>query len=820
MESRKLLRGSTALIPVYLAVLIFGTSCPWPAGLPELQSLEGDPALPDCGFQLGQEPSETPSDPCSAGTAVIGPETFIRSHGSPTQEVRTFSVPEPGAVCVLITNQGESSARVGLDGVDLLTPDRLNPHVSHLSVTENVDEGDHELSVELASRPGTAIDVEVRFAATNISPVGRVLGDKGKVAVWNLYDDPDPFSPGNQNGINDVTQFGATAQVLHFDGGLNFSYWIHYVFQVTDPTTCGQIRMLSGIVPLDPTGHVAGIPVTSVWDGRDDGGEMLPEGTYYYRVAVRVLRQNSGGRVHALDTVFSPVQTVTIDNSPQVDEPVLVSLDPAPDEIADLVSSSFEEPGPPFEVEEPVSEPPTENPVDDGSGPVRCIVKVGCDAEDTGGKGVCPAGYVQYTEHRECDRLETDQDGEAMWQNRIRPYLANNWFTAAVLSGYWLNSLSEAHPYRAEKPGNFADDNCNGLIDETEFVYERYGQNIGPGQFAIHAKINDSKIRTTANFITAHVYDLADLDCHVDIQSVYNHPAIQALRIGAFSYQYGNPAVTFNVPQPVARRYFIYGGEPEFLLDIDGLPVETKVYAVALTYHHVELFINWEYWQLRCIEADGSVSSNTTCGLSSRIASDVFFTATEGDDWGEERLRRLVANRALREWSHSEHLGLVGGPANAGADEPDGERYGASYGENWCTEFPAKIFYWTFEHPSPFGFATNVDDMAGYFRNRGWLDEDGQARDNMGIRDPGQYGALGPAEPGDYLALATHEGTGKTHSSLFLSNAGTDGNWKIGGNESRRVRLTCNNNLTQTYSHWYFVALGHITALEPKDIDP
>lgn len=533
---------------------------------------------------------------------------------------------------------------------------------------------------------------------------------------------------------------------------------------------------------------------------------------------------------HSLDTATSLVQTVTIDNDPRVDEPDLGTLEEIPEEIVQALPPF--DVSTPFEVDVPVAEtPPEGDEGGDGDHGARCYLTELCDTdkdgyasigceytdltpEETGGKGLCPDGWVQYTEPHECDQIVTGQDEVDFWSNRVRPDMAEHWLTRFTLAGYWISNYATHHPYRRELADNFLDDDCNGLIDETEIRY--LGLSSAPGQIKLNVRVKDQKIRQNANVIVAHVFDLADIECPVASQEVKDNRAIQALEVGEFSYTYSG--VVYTLAPSVAQGWFWYWGERTFLVEINGLPLGTGAYAVALTYHRLAI-TSWDplevdFEQLKCIGLDGAVTSDTTCTKAGRIASNVYFTVTGRSSVPEEKLRKLVANRALYEWWLSERLGLVGGPTSVNSEWPDGTRYHTDYGELWCTEFPAAIYRWTLLDPSPFGYATNVRGMVDMFRDEGWLEEDGQARDSMSILDPADYGILGPAGPGDYLGLAAAEEDKKTHSSVFLWNSGVDGNWKIGGNEDRRVKLKCSNNYRIRNEHYVYKALGHISELQ------
>ena len=283
---------------------------------PSAAPLTGDPGQENCGFELAEEPSEPPVNPCTDGTLVFGPETFVRAQGQPQTELRPFSAPEPGGVCILVQNSGVSAAWIGVDGVDIIKPNRFNPHISVLSAMANVPAGEHELSVRLASKPGSELTVEVWFAPVDVTPRDKVVGDEGKVAVWNLFDTPDPFSPGDQDGVEDTTSLSAMVGVMHLGRAKNSSYSLRYTFEIADQADCVQIRAIEGDVPLDPSVVLDGFLVTEDWDGTNDSGDPVAEGDYYYRLVAEVLLEDPVGGIELIDYAVSRIQRVTVDNTP------------------------------------------------------------------------------------------------------------------------------------------------------------------------------------------------------------------------------------------------------------------------------------------------------------------------------------------------------------------------------------------------------------------------------------------------------------------------------------------------------------------------
>lgn len=276
--------------------------------------LTGDPSRPDCGFTVAEPPPPTTPDPCTAGTSVFGPERFERGRGTPEEAVRNFSVPALGAVCVRVSNAGVSSAEIRLDGALLIPPSRFNPHVTEITERSAVVAGDHVLGVSVRSSPGSAIEIEVRFAPGETASYARHEGRF--LAVQNLRDDPDPFSPGDPNGVRDTATFSVEVDVQRLPGSPWMTYRLRTSFEIADPIACGDTRRLVVEIPVAPgTVPRRDVP-TAAWDGRDAVGALVPDGGYFYRAVTELVRTGHSGRDEVIDRVTSDIQRVTVDNTP------------------------------------------------------------------------------------------------------------------------------------------------------------------------------------------------------------------------------------------------------------------------------------------------------------------------------------------------------------------------------------------------------------------------------------------------------------------------------------------------------------------------
>jgi len=109
---------------------------------------------------------------------VLGPEEFQRSKGKPVTEFENFDVPLKGEVCVHVTNglhgpphgHRVSAAWLEIDGNLVIGPDPFSQVVEDIQTPYPVLPGEHQLSVRLASKPGSFLTVEIRLLPEDKEP--------------------------------------------------------------------------------------------------------------------------------------------------------------------------------------------------------------------------------------------------------------------------------------------------------------------------------------------------------------------------------------------------------------------------------------------------------------------------------------------------------------------------------------------------------------------------------------------------------------------------------------------------------------------------
>ena len=125
-----------------------------------------------------------------AETSLFGPETFVRTTAKPQIVSETFTMPPTQDVVLTVHNGGinhafakVSSARVSVNGVEVLSPNKFNQKVTSLAVPIGLNEGVNLLEVELRSKPGSALAVEILgVALPTLLPPGvgaTIFGPQG-----------------------------------------------------------------------------------------------------------------------------------------------------------------------------------------------------------------------------------------------------------------------------------------------------------------------------------------------------------------------------------------------------------------------------------------------------------------------------------------------------------------------------------------------------------------------------------------------------------------------------------------------------------------
>src|SRR5436190_1981313 len=124
---------------------------------------------------------------------VFRPQTFTRGTGAPVPVRRTFSVVQLGATYTLrITNHGVTSGVISLNGRTVVGPQDFTGSETSAAKIEravNLSAGANELIVELRSRPGTSLDVDIIGATAQTPPHADAGGPyTGRVGQPIAYD--------------------------------------------------------------------------------------------------------------------------------------------------------------------------------------------------------------------------------------------------------------------------------------------------------------------------------------------------------------------------------------------------------------------------------------------------------------------------------------------------------------------------------------------------------------------------------------------------------------------------------------------------------
>jgi hypothetical protein len=150
--------SARAWLPIAGPLLLLLGACEPPRGDATAARLQAPP--------LGQSKALT-GDPCLDGTVAFGPVRVERTTAAPTQVTFPFSVPPHGSSCLNVVSGSTdgkhvvSSARVTIDGAEVLGPNSFNQQVDSLEQPVTLTAGSHELAVKVASKPGTYLELTI-----------------------------------------------------------------------------------------------------------------------------------------------------------------------------------------------------------------------------------------------------------------------------------------------------------------------------------------------------------------------------------------------------------------------------------------------------------------------------------------------------------------------------------------------------------------------------------------------------------------------------------------------------------------------------------
>lgn len=292
---------------------------------------------------------------------------------------------------------------------------------------------------------------------------------------------------------------------------------------------------------------------------------------------------------------------------------------------------------------------------------------------------------------------------------------------------------SSVHPRQHEVYGNSKDDNCNGLVDESQLRYLPNGIANTSAGFSMKLYVKD------AAAVTAYRSPLYSLSYSIEYQKL------------------SDTAHTYSTPIQSVTTFSDYGPHSRFDVRLNGLDASTMYRARVQLYRTM---------RAQYIDMRGRRYPVSARNYALGDVSQWYYTSTDGDS-KLERERTDVVLRGLYEYYINEHQSLTG---YRGLSYLDGTRYGGDVGELWCSEF----YSWAVDTQALImGHRSNITSVLNFFNfYAGNVSNPSSSR-------------LQKAQRGDYLALDTSGNGSKNHSAMYLAyDKATGEMWTLEGNTS------------------------------------
>jgi hypothetical protein len=290
------------------------------------------------------------------------------------------------------------------------------------------------------------------------------------------------------------------------------------------------------------------------------------------------------------------------------------------------------------------------------------------------------------------------------------------------------DTRSSVHPYRIEIPFNSRDDNCNGEIDENEFVVFHGGFDNSDYSYKMRVKLNNEDV---LNYYQAGT-------------PIYAKVTYRKITEDSSKDQESDYQRVFFIDYPHSK----IGDYKGTNITLSGLD-KTTVYRSRVKFYY---------------------KSGDTYVPIGIYGPNVYYTTTTdtSEDKDRSQARTGILLQAFMELFYQQ-IGIVG---KLGTEFVNGTRYGADANEKWCTEFYSFVSQWQLKNIYPI---SNTSDMQTYFGK------------NFSLVN--KLSDLDGALRADWLTLDFDDNGTKDHTAMFLGKYFDGRIVTIEGNTGNRVAI-------------------------------
>jgi hypothetical protein len=273
-----------------------------------------------CGLPIVTSPTRKPAYVCRDGVVILGPSAVSRAGGHKCDDehehhgdghdgtVFTVTTTDPSTCITLLRDEGHpdhsiSAARVYVDEQLIVDPGHLDEAML-MEKPLPLPPGKHAIRVVVES--DAVVHLTVRNGG-DLSPTALVRDDG--LELFNLFAAPAPFSPAVRT--LSLSAEGTVLQEIQVANRRQAAI-AKWAFEIRSEDSCRVVRTIKG---QTSAAYLWTLSIAATWDGRDDHGKPVRDGSYAYRLVASLDRKGEQHHHESEGELATALQRINADST-------------------------------------------------------------------------------------------------------------------------------------------------------------------------------------------------------------------------------------------------------------------------------------------------------------------------------------------------------------------------------------------------------------------------------------------------------------------------------------------------------------------------